>query len=56
MTPALLSRYVRAAELTVHALRGDEELVPIGDVGRDRDRPIAQLPGDRLDTVDAPGQ
>jgi hypothetical protein len=56
MTPALLTRDVRAAELLLHALGRGDDRAAVGDVSLDSDRAIAELAGERLDAVGAAGQ
>jgi hypothetical protein len=40
----------------LHALRGGDERVAVGDVGLDGDRAVAELLGQRLDAIGATGQ
>jgi hypothetical protein len=47
---------VCAAQLVLHALGRGDDGVAVGDVGRDGDRAVAELVGERLDAVAAAGQ
>ena len=47
---------VGAAELVLDALGGGDDRVAVGDVGRDGDRAVAELVGQRLDAVGAAGE
>jgi hypothetical protein len=47
---------VGAAELVFDALGGGDHRDAVGDVGRDGDRAVAEVMGQRLDAVGAAGQ
>ena len=49
----VVDQRVRAAELVPDALRGGDEAVAVGDVGRDGDRAVVELVGQRGDAVES---
>lgn len=54
--PGVVDQDVGATELGLDARGGRRDRVVVGDIGLDRDRPVAELVGERLDPVGATGQ
>jgi hypothetical protein len=52
----VVDKDVGAAEVVLDALRGGDDRVAVGDVRLDRDGSVAELVGQRLDAIQAPGQ